>query len=60
MKNIEFVPDAFSEYQRWIEIDRRIALRIGDVIRDIVRTSYCGRKTWSIKTSIQRILEQKN
>ena len=38
MKNIEFVPDAFSEYQRWIEIDRRIALSIGDLIRDIVRT----------------------
>jgi len=28
MKTIEFVPEAFKEYQRWIETDRRIALKI--------------------------------
>jgi toxin YoeB len=38
MKNIEFLPDAFIEYQRWIETDRRMALKIGDLIRDILRT----------------------
>jgi toxin YoeB len=36
MRNIEFVPPAFKEYQRWIETDRRIALRIGDLIQDIL------------------------
>jgi toxin YoeB len=42
MKSIEFVPDAFKEYQRWIETDRKIALRIGDLIRDILRHPYEG------------------
>jgi toxin YoeB len=35
MRNIEFVPKAFEEYQNWIETDRKTALRIGDLIRDI-------------------------
>ena len=30
MKNIAFVPQAFKEYQNWIETDRKTALRIGD------------------------------
>ncbi len=42
MSNIEFVPDAFNEYQRWIETDRRIALKIGDLINDILRNPYSG------------------
>jgi toxin YoeB len=42
MNNIEFVPDAFNEYQRWIETDRRIALKIGDLINDILRNPYSG------------------
>ncbi len=42
MKNVEFVPAAFQEYRDWIEIDRRIALRIGDLIRDILRNPYEG------------------
>ena len=42
MKNIEFVPGAFAEYQNWIETDRRIALRIGDLIRDILRHPFNG------------------
>jgi len=42
MTTIEFVPDAFNEYQRWIETDRRIALKIGDLIRDIIRTPFSG------------------
>lgn len=40
MRSIEFVPDAFYEYQRWIETDRRIALKIGDLIRDILRNPF--------------------
>jgi toxin YoeB len=42
MISIEFVPDAFNEYQRWIETDRRVALKIGDLIRDILRTPFSG------------------
>ena len=42
MKNIEFIPSAFKEYQEWIEIDRKMALRIGDLIRDILRNPYEG------------------
>jgi len=42
MKNVEFVPAAFQEYQDWIEIDRRMALRIGDLIRGILRNPYEG------------------
>lgn len=42
MRNIEFVPPAFKEYQSWIETDRRTALRIGDLIKDILRNSFEG------------------
>ena len=31
MRNIEFVPKAFNEYKKWIETDRRTALRISDL-----------------------------
>ena len=42
MRNIEFVPKAFKEYQDWIEKDRKTALRIGDLIKDILRSSFEG------------------
>lgn len=42
MRSIEFVPKAFNEYQQWIERDRRIALRIGDLIKDILRSPFEG------------------
>lgn len=42
MRNILFVPKAFKEYQEWIEQDRKIALRIGDLIRDISRNPFEG------------------
>lgn len=42
MKNIEFVPKAFDEYKEWIFSDRKIALRIGDLIRDIIRDPFNG------------------
>ena len=42
MKNLEFFSAAFQEYQEWIETDRRIALRIGDLIRDILRHPFEG------------------
>ena len=42
MRHVEFVPDAFKEYQDWIETDRKLALRIGDLIRDILRNPFEG------------------
>ena len=42
MKNVEFVPAAFKEYQQWIETDRKVALRIGDLVRDILRNPFDG------------------
>ena len=42
MRSIEFLPAAFSEYQQWIELDRKVALRIGDLIRDILRNPFDG------------------
>lgn len=37
MRTIEFVPASFKEYQEWIESDRKTALKIGDLIKDILR-----------------------
>ena len=42
MRTIEFVPKAFVEYQEWIKTDRKTALRIGDLIRDILRNPFEG------------------
>jgi toxin YoeB len=42
MRTVEFVPAAFREYQNWIENDRKTALRIGDLIRDILRNPFEG------------------
>lgn len=42
MRNIEFVPKAFAEYQDWVVRDRKTALRIGDLIRDILRSPFEG------------------
>jgi toxin YoeB len=42
MKEIIFAPKAFKEYQDWIFNDRKIALRIGDLIKDILRTPFEG------------------
>lgn len=42
MRNIEFVPKAFKEYQDWIQTDRKTALRIGDLIKDILRNPFDG------------------
>lgn len=42
MRSIQFVPKAFKEYQDWINTDRKTALRIGDIILDILRHPYEG------------------
>ena len=40
MRNIEFLPKAFKEYNDWIGSDRKTALRIGDLIKDILRNPF--------------------
>ena len=61
MRNTEFVPKAFEEYRQWIDRDRKTALRIGDLIRDILRDPFTGiGKAGTFKTSIHRLLEQAN
>ncbi len=42
MTTIEFVPKAFKEYQDWIQLDRKMALRIGDLVKDILRSPFEG------------------
>lgn len=42
MRNINFHPKAFEEYGTWIEIDRKTALKISDLIKDINRTPFEG------------------
>jgi toxin YoeB len=42
MRDIVFVPKAFKEYQEWIATDRKTALRIGDLIKDILRSPFDG------------------
>ena len=42
MRNVEFIPKAFKEYQDWIKTDRKTALRIGDLIKDILRNPFDG------------------
>jgi len=42
VRNVEFIPKAFKEYQDWIKTDRKTALRIGDLIKDILRNPFDG------------------
>ncbi len=40
--DISFSPKAFTEYQNWIKNDKKISLRIGDLIKDIIRNPFTG------------------
>lgn len=61
MKNIEFIPSAFKEYQELIVIDRKMALRIGDLIRDILRNPYQGMgKSEALKYQFKGFWSRKN
>jgi toxin YoeB len=42
MRNIEFVPKAFKEFQKWIETDRNIAIKIANLIRAINTDPFKG------------------
>ena len=41
-RNIEFVPKAFNEYQYWIERDRKVVLRTGDLTSGILYSPFEG------------------
>jgi toxin YoeB len=42
MRLITFEKNAFNEYQKWIETDRKLAIRIGEIIKDILRDPLKG------------------
>ncbi|MCP4655442.1 MAG: Txe/YoeB family addiction module toxin [bacterium] len=42
MKSLEFDPSGFEDLARWIETDRKIALRIIKLIEAIQRDPYAG------------------
>jgi len=42
VKNLEFDGDVFEDLEWWVEQDRRMALRIMKLIREVQRTPYEG------------------
>jgi len=54
MRLITFEKNAFEEYQEWIEIDRKLAIRIGQIIKDILRDPFKGiGKPKALKSKLQ-------
>lgn len=43
MSLIQFEAKAFEEYQNWIRENKKIALRIGELIKDINRNPFAGK-----------------
>jgi toxin YoeB len=42
MRNIEFTPRSFNEFQEWLHTDKKIAIKIAELIRDILRDPFNG------------------
>lgn len=42
MRLISFEKNAFQEYQKWIETDRKLAIKIGEIIKDTLRDPFKG------------------
>jgi len=40
--NLVFAPQAWEDYQHWVEIDRKLLKRINEIIKDTVRSPYQG------------------
>lgn len=40
--NVTFTPKALADYQNWAAIDTKIFMKIGELIKDIVRSPYSG------------------
>lgn len=43
MRNILFVPKAFDEYQNWIQQDKKIAKKIGELLIQAAKTPFEGK-----------------
>ena len=42
MRILSFRPEAFQEYQEWIRTDKKIALKIGTLIQDVLKNPFTG------------------
>ncbi len=42
MRHVRFTPDAFKEYNKWIELDRGTFEKIKELIKDISRDPFKG------------------
>ncbi len=40
--NIKFTPEAWADYLYWQEKDKKLLLRVNDLIRDAVRSPFSG------------------
>jgi toxin YoeB len=40
--NLVFSPQAWEDYQHWVQTDRKVVRRINELIKDTVRNSYSG------------------
>ncbi len=42
MRVLSFRYEAFEEYQEWIKKDKKVALKIGTLIQDILKSPFTG------------------
>ena len=42
MKKIAFLPDAFNDFHEWALLDKKIYLKIVEIIKDISRQPFSG------------------
>lgn len=40
--NLVFSPQAWEDYQHWVQTDRKLLKRINELIKDTVRSPYAG------------------
>jgi toxin YoeB len=40
--NLVFAPQAWEDYQHWVQTDRKLLKRINELIKDTIRSPYTG------------------
>jgi toxin YoeB len=40
--NLVFAPQAWDDYQHWVQTDRKLLKRINELIKDTIRSPYAG------------------
>jgi toxin YoeB len=40
--NLVFAPQAWEDYQHWVQTDRKLLNRVNELIKDTVRSPYAG------------------